>query len=141
MLRGKSAYKGFELGVNYHPWTALATGINYTYIKRNNLTNPAIYFTDVPKSKLFTFVQYAINSCLSLHADAALDAKRYSTSYGTIADGYTLMNASAKLHRWKCFFLEGGVNNIFDKNYALTEGYPQAGRNFLINLHYNLQCD
>ena len=139
--RGRSSYKGMELGINYHPWAAFTTGISYTYIQRSNLSNPEIFFTDVPKSKLFTFVQYDINSWLSLHADGEFDAKRYSTSYGTITDGFTLFNASAKIHLWKYFFLEGGVNNILDKNYALTEGYPEAGRNFFINLRYNFKCD
>ncbi|MBD2704976.1 TonB-dependent receptor [Spirosoma sp. BT702] len=30
--------------------------------------------------------------------------------------------------------LEGGVNNIFDRKYALAEGFPEPGRNFFINL-------
>jgi iron complex outermembrane receptor protein len=32
--------------------------------------------------------------------------------------------------------LNAGVNNILDRNYALTEGFPEAGRTFFANAEY-----
>ncbi|SDZ90760.1 iron complex outermembrane recepter protein [Arachidicoccus rhizosphaerae] len=135
---GQSEYMGFELGIDYNPITAIATGINYTYIKLNNISSPNLFFTDVPRSKLFGFVQYSLKSILSLQINGEYDSKRFSTSYGTTAGAFTLFNASAKVHVWKYFSLEGGINNIFDKNYQLTEGFPEPGRNYFVNLRYNL---
>jgi len=134
---GQSEYMGFELGLDYNPIAAVGAGLNYTYIKRNNLSSPTVYFTDVPKSKLFGYLQYNLKSILSLQVNGEYDSKRYSSTYGTTADGFTLFNASAKVHVWKYFSVEGGVNNIFDKNYQLAEGFPEPGRNYFVNLRYN----
>jgi iron complex outermembrane receptor protein len=30
--------------------------------------------------------------------------------------------------------LDAGLNNIFDRNYSLVEGYPEEGRNFFVTL-------
>jgi iron complex outermembrane receptor protein len=43
--------------------------------------------------------------------------------------------ASVKLYRFVS--AEGGVNNLFDANYCLVEGFPEAGRVFFINLVFN----
>lgn len=134
---GQSEYLGFESGINYRIFTSLLAGANYTYIKRNNITYPGIYFTDVPRSKIFGFVQYALRDIFSVQINGEYDSQRYSTSYGTIARAFTLFNASAKVHVWRWFSVEAGVNNIFDKNYALTEGYPEPGRNYFANLIYH----
>ncbi|WP_165389828.1 hypothetical protein [Cecembia calidifontis] len=31
---------------------------------------------------------------------------------------------------------QGGVNNLLDRNYALMEGFPEAGRNYFLNLAF-----
>jgi iron complex outermembrane receptor protein len=35
--------------------------------------------------------------------------------------------------------LHAGVLNVFDRNYELIEGYPEAGRIFFVNLTYRLR--
>jgi iron complex outermembrane receptor protein len=136
---GKSEYMGFELGVNYHISPTLVAGTNYTYIKRNNLSRPGIYFTDVPRGKLFGFVQYRFKDIFTVEINGEQDSKRYSTSYGTVADGFSLFNTRGEVHLWRWFSVEAGVNNILDKNYALTEGYPEPGRNYFVNLVYRIR--
>ena len=32
--------------------------------------------------------------------------------------------------------LQAGVNNLFDRNYAIVDGYPEAGRTAYVNLRY-----
>jgi len=32
--------------------------------------------------------------------------------------------------------VQGGINNLFDRNYQLFERYPEAARNFFVNLRY-----
>jgi iron complex outermembrane receptor protein len=53
------------------------------------------------------------------------------------ASDYGLVNlkASAKIYRW--IALEGGVNHVLDKHYALVEGFPEEGRNYFVNLVIN----
>nr|WP_229254916.1 TonB-dependent receptor [Dyadobacter sp. CECT 9623] len=62
---------------------------------------------------------------------------RYSTSYGTEAKAFTLVNAKASVKLYKFLSAEAGLNNIFDVNYSLVEGFPEAGRNFFVNLVFS----
>lgn len=133
---GESEIVGFEAGADYKLLTSLQLGVNYTYIKRNNLSNPEIKLTDVPKDKFFAYSQYQWSDRLSVQANIEYNSGRYSTSYGTVTNPFTLYNASARVRLWKYFSLEGGINNIFDKNYALVEGYAEPGRVFFANLVY-----
>lgn len=130
---GASRYKGFELGADYgiKAWNI---GANYTYIRMKNRTNPAIFFTNVPEHKVFTYIQYHFAAEWSLQGNVEYNSDRYSTSYGARAGGFTLYNIRATIPIWKKLTIEGGVNNITDKNYALTEGYPEAGRNYFVNM-------
>jgi iron complex outermembrane receptor protein len=135
---GKSEYLGGEIGVTYQVLPVLTAGVNYTYVKRNNLTNPKLYFTDVPLHKVFGFVQYQWRDRVSVQVNTEYNAKRYSTTYGTATGSFMLLNTAATVHVWKWFSVEGGINNITDKNYSLVEGYPEPGRNYFANLVYRL---
>ncbi len=135
---GKSEYLGGEIAAEYQLIQSLKIGANYTFIKRNNLTNPSIYFTDVPRNKFFAYVQYGSLDNFYVQANTEYNSKRYSTSYGTVSDAFTLLNATAGAHIWKWFSVEAGINNITDKNYTLVEGYPELGRNYFANLIYRL---
>lgn len=135
---GESEYLGGEIGISYQICASFNAGVNYTYIKRNNLTNPKLYFTDVPRQKMFGFVQYQLKDLLSVQVNAEHNSKRYSTTYGTSTGNFTLLNTSATLHIWRWFSVEGGINNITDKNYSLVEGYPEPGRNYFANVVYRL---
>lgn len=130
---GSSRYKGVELGANYdlNSWRI---GANYTYIKMENKTNSEIYFINVPTHKIFGYAQYSFTRNLSLQGNVEYNSERYSTSYGTKTGGFTLFNLSASVPVWQKVSLEAGINNLTDKNYALTEGYPEAGRNYFANI-------
>ncbi|MDR3713489.1 MAG: TonB-dependent receptor [Puia sp.] len=134
---GRAAFYGAEAAVTYDILQDLKAGVNYSFIKRRNLDNPSLLFTDVPEHKVFAWAQYTV-SPLTLLLSGEYDASRFSTSYGAQAPSFFLANASAfvRIDRW--FTLQGGVNNVFDRNYMLTEGYPEQGRNYFAKLivHY-----
>lgn len=135
---GRSEYLGAELGLEYALPANFTAGVNYTYIKRNNLSNPTLYFTDVPAHKIFGFLQYRYRERFSIQANATHNSKRHSTTYGTVAGAFTVLNSSATVNVWRYFSVEGGINNITDASYALVEGYPEPGRNFFMNLLFRL---
>ena len=135
---GEAEYLGAEVGLEYAILTSLKIGANYTFVKRNNLTNPKVKFTDVPQSKLFGFLQYQWSNRLSIQANTEYNSKRYSTTYDTISGSFVLLNTSAMVHIWKYFSIEGRINNIADRNYTLVEGYAEPGRNYFANLVYRL---
>ena len=49
------------------------------------------------------------------------------------------MNGQATYRFAHHFTAEIGANNIFDKNYTIQEGYPEAGRNFYAAIYFDLQ--
>lgn len=131
---GDALFYGYELNTNYSIAKGLKVGANYTYIRRKNGSNPSLYFTNVPNHKTFAFVDYTFLKHANVIVSVENNSKRYSTSYGTQAAGYNLVNARGSLQVYKYVEVEGGVNNIFDKNYSLVEGFPESGRNYFINL-------
>jgi iron complex outermembrane receptor protein len=134
---GRAEYYGAELALGYTVNTQLQLNANYTHIVRNNLSAPQIYFTDVPKDKIFASLEFKPISKLYILASEEYDSKRFSTSYGTVSGAFYLTNAKVHLTLPKGFSVEGGVNNLFDRNYTLVEGYPEEGRNYFANIIYN----
>ncbi|MCS3732103.1 TonB-dependent receptor plug domain-containing protein [Mucilaginibacter dorajii] len=134
---GRAEYYGAEFAAGYPINTQLRVDANYTLIVRNNLSAPQIYFTDVPKHKVFASIQYSPVAKLYVLASEEYNSKRYSTSYGTTSGAFYLSNVKAHLTLVKGLSLEGGVNNLFDRNYTLVEGYPEEGRNYFVNLMFN----
>ena len=133
---GSAEFIGAELSAKYDFLKNLLVGTNYSYIERHNLTNPTVLFTDVPYTKVFSYIQYKPIKQIRIMASSEYNSLRYSTSYGTNAPEFTIFNTVISAQVWKYISLEAGVNNIFDKNYMLTEGYPEEGRNFFVTLRF-----
>lgn len=131
---GDALFYGYEVSANYELIEGLNIGSNYSYIRRKNETNPEIYFTNVPNHKFFGFVDYTFLKRANVLCSIEKNSKRYSTSYGTKVSGYTLANVKASVQIHKFVRIEGGVNNLFDENYMLVDGFPEAGRNYFLNL-------
>ena len=91
----------------------------------------------MPKNKVFGYLDYSFLKRANILASVENNSSRYSTSYGTKAKAYTLVNAKASVKLYKFISAEAGLNNIFDRNYTLVEGFPEAGRNFFVNLVFN----
>ncbi|WPU93046.1 TonB-dependent receptor [Mucilaginibacter sabulilitoris] len=134
---GRAEYYGAELALGLPVTNQLRIDANYTYLKRNNLSSPTIFLTDVPQNKVFGSIQYTPISKLYIMASEEYNSKRYSTSYGTVSGEFALTNVKAHITLVKGFSIEGGVNNLFDKNYTLVEGFPEAGRNYFANVIFS----
>lgn len=133
---GKAEYLGVEAVAGYDVMKNMHLGLNYTYLERHNLTNPSVYFTDVPDSKLMGYVHYQPIKGTTLLFSSEYNTSRYSTSYGTRVGDFTLFNAGITQVMAKNISLEAGVNNLFDKNYCLVEGFPEEGRNVFLTLRF-----
>jgi iron complex outermembrane recepter protein len=137
---GESVFKGIDLNFVYRPVTVLNIYATYSYIKRNNISNPDILFTDVPDNKLFASVEYGIAKKMFLIMSGEYDSKRINASDGTrVSPGFFVMNFQASYNFKNFITAEAGINNIFDRNYTIQEGYPEAGRNFYAAIYFNLQ--
>lgn len=134
---GDALFYGYELNVNCLIMKGLTFGANYSYIRRKNETNPDILFTNVPEHKIFGSLEYRFLNRFTVLGSIEHDSDRYSTSYGTKVDDYTLVNGKVDARITKFLSVEAGVNNIFDINYSLAEGFPEAGINYFVNLVFS----
>ncbi|MGA0556353.1 TonB-dependent receptor plug domain-containing protein [Larkinella sp. VNQ87] len=131
---GRAEFYGGDVSVKVPIGKALQTGAQYSYIHRHNLNNPEVKFIDVPDHKILVFAQAQLLRRATLIGNVEYNSRRYSTSYGTQVGGFMVAYAKASVRVWRYVSLEGGVNNLLDRNYALVEGFPEPGRNYFINL-------
>jgi iron complex outermembrane receptor protein len=131
---GQAEFYGGDASVKYAVGQTFQIGTQYSYIQRQNLSNPDLNFIDVPNHKVFTYVQAELLRRVALIGSMEYNSSRYSTSYGTQAGGFAVANIKASIVLYKFIRMEGGVNNVFDRNYALAEGFPEPGRNVFMNL-------
>lgn len=109
---------------------------NYTWLDRNNITNPQFKPLDTPKHKVFTYLEYRPIQYLRLLAGAEYNDKRYSNTTGTrVANDFVVGNLKATFIVHKNLNAEFGVNNVADQNYAYEEGFFEPGRNYFANIN------
>jgi iron complex outermembrane receptor protein len=134
---GKAAFYGSELAANYILLKGWNAGAQYSYLHRTNLSNKDLKFTDAPDHKILISSGYQFKRIAAVQASMEYNSSRYSTSYGTKAAEYAIANVSLRTKAYRWISVEAGVNNAFDKNYAISEGFPEAGRNYFVNLVFN----
>lgn len=133
---GTANFAGVEVAVYQNIGDFASYGVNYTYTYRKNTSEPDIKLTDVPENALNAYVELQKGTQLSTRFSMLYNSERYSTADGQKADAFTVLNWQARWNIWKYFDIEGGINNIFDRNYAYQLGYPEEGRNYFLALIY-----
>jgi len=136
---GDAEYFGTDVTVAYKILNPLTAQVNYAYIKRNNLESPEVKFTDVPENSFRASLNYKFKNSSYLNLNCECYSDRYSTSTGIQVGGYSLINFKGSWCVYKDMVrVEGGVNNIPDKNYQQKEGYPMPGRNYYASLVFSM---
>jgi iron complex outermembrane recepter protein len=136
---GKATYTGFECSVDWQPALWLKSVVDYGYIDRKNNTNPALHFTDVPQHKVSGYLQFFLNPSSWAMLETEYNSRRYSTSDGKYTAGaYGLINVRANSALSHSLSLQAAVENLFDRNYAIAEGYPEPGRQGVLSVAYSL---
>ncbi|TLU82965.1 MAG: TonB-dependent receptor [Chlorobium sp.] len=132
---GTATFTGFECSADWKPASWFRGFAGYSYIERENKSNPAIYFTDVPKHKVNSYLQFLYSRNTWILVETEFDSQRYSTSDGKYtAGGYGLVNLRANAALSGSFSAQFAVENLFDRNYAVSEGYPEPGRQFVLSV-------
>jgi len=133
---GEVELSGLELEATAYLLDCLETGANYTYTHADNESTDA-EIIDVPKHKIGAWLRYLIWAGLSAQVDGEYNSERYSEDDGSrVADAFTVINTKLGYKFTNGLYAEAGVDNVFDEDYALQEGYPEAGRTYFVNLRY-----
>ncbi len=130
---GRSRHLGADLSLDWEPHEAFQFGVTYSYLDRKNQSQPDVKLIDTPKHALFSYAEIKPVSWLSIIPSVEYGGDRYSTTYGMVSGAYTVANLKVSVRLSQDVTLSAGVNNLFDRDYTLTEGFPEAGRNAFVN--------
>lgn len=131
---GKSSTKGAELSF-HHEWNGLwGSTLNYTFLEKRNRSQQTLYFTDSPKHTLSLDSPFNFGLKFKFTPRVEYSSMRYSDTTGTQrVAGFALAHLMAIYQVRDELSFDFGINNLFDKNYELTSGYPEEGRSYYIN--------
>lgn len=136
---GEASYLGGEFGVRSNITSALSFNANYTYLSRKNESNPGLLLVDTPRHKVYSSATYRLFSRITLLADFRYEAGRfYQNDAGTFgrASQFATVGIGGSAQVFRQAELQAGIYNLFDRNYFLVDGYPEAGRTAYINFRY-----
>lgn len=137
---GRSHFRGIEFSADWRIASNVSYGLSYDFIDQKNLSNPDLYFIDLPEHRINTSLQYEKRNVYSFRLLANYESKRYSTSDGAFGvPAFITFDIFANYNFKYGLQVSASVRNITDKLYHITEGYPEMGRNFQLSLKYALQ--
>ncbi|MHC6225093.1 TonB-dependent receptor plug domain-containing protein [Pseudomonas sp. X10] len=133
----KARNQGLELGLkgDLGEWQL---GASYTWLDRENRSNPELRPIDTPRHNLFASATW--NRGAWRHTGSVEAAsRRYSMSDGSqMAAGYAVYNLKTGYSFSNDVRVEAGVRNLFDRLYEYSEGYPEMGRNYFVQFNVPL---
>ncbi|SDH61796.1 TonB-dependent receptor [Janthinobacterium sp. YR213] len=132
---GRAHISGAELGLRGSAGAWLDFGGNYTYTEMKNVSDRAIRLTDVPRHKLTAHAVLHAARQLDVVAIAEANSGRWVSNTLELG-GFATVNLKAVYRPLPALTLEAGVSNLADRNYALADGFPSAGRTWLANAQY-----
>jgi iron complex outermembrane receptor protein len=145
---GNTPLPGIELGVDYtiikdlFLAKSLNVAASYSYAEKNNITNPAIKFTDVPTQKGLLSIKWSPIERSYLLGSFEWNSERWVDSKGARSlAGYNLLNFKVCAGLSKNVSLEAGITNALDANYSLQDGYPEEGRSYFANMRIGFSFD
>ncbi len=137
---GDARFYGWELDAGWKPVRILETGLQYSLTRRENLTRPDLYFTDVPVHRVYGFAEVKPFRRLRFRVSGMYNSERISNSDGSFrADSFFRMDTGFSLTILKALMLTGSVKNLWDAAYSYVEGYPAPGREFYLGLRYQIR--
>jgi iron complex outermembrane recepter protein len=134
-----AAHSGAEFSVRNAFTSRVDGALSYTYLNRENKSDPLTILTETPRHKLFASLAYSPIRRLRLQGVLQTEAGRYNLNEaGAVRrlDQFTIVDAQASYQIKENIEAQIGASNIFDRNYSLFEGYPEAGRTLFVNVRY-----
>lgn len=141
---GQGRISGLEFAATYDISPTLALSGNYTYMHRqfDDPVRAGLRSTDIPSYAAFVRLDWMAQDDLKISPAVELASSRWSESAIQPADptemsytkigGFGLVNLDVDWQVTERANLVFGLRNLFDKNYELVDGYPEAGRSFFL---------
>ncbi len=137
---GEAVYLGGEFSLRSSLIPACDTEAGYTYLNRNNTSNPEIMPVNTPRHTVYGSLIWRPWRRLQLLGGIRYEAGRWTQNdAGRLlrASQFADLSAGGILDMGQGIRLHIGIRNLFDRNYFLEEGYPEPGRTAFVNLRYS----
>lgn len=136
---GEATFKGVEVGLDAAVSHALTVGGHYTYIDTqiDNPNDDTARLTTAPRHKAFAYAKWTPLPQLDVipnieYADARWSSRSGATGYVRTGE-YALVGLKLEYKLSPTWNVALTGRNLLDKNYAVVDGYPQEGRNFILS--------
>lgn len=142
---GTGYFVGAEASGSYQLRDDLSVGGNVSFIRRHvddpqgtGATLPTYEPTGVPFAEGFLYATWSPLRNLDLTPSIQIADSRWTenetgpTYYYYQTGAYHLINFIGSYQFDNHFTVQAGVKNLLDQNYALSDGYPAAGRTFFL---------
>jgi iron complex outermembrane recepter protein len=136
---GDGHYYGFEITGEWDVLPELTLGANYTYLRRQ-LVDPVradLKPVGTPLHNAYIYANWQPYENFTVSPSLQLSSSRWSTDRLETSffetDGFALANLDFQYDFSEQTSANFGVRNLFDKNYELADGFPEAGRTFYLN--------
>jgi iron complex outermembrane receptor protein len=141
---------GLEVSLDWDVAPGVRVGGNYTYLERDlDYDTKGARPEGTPRHQAFLYLAWSPMEALTITPSLELASDRYAviTSEPLPTGGpfvapyvktgaYALLNIQAEYKFNENFTAAIGGTNLTDENYALAEGFPEAGRQFFANARW-----
>ena len=139
---GSADYRGGEIGIAARAGPTLDLGANYTHIERAfaiapqaGVVIPAFALTDVPSDKGFVYASWRPVPRLDVTPSVEFAGNRTTVTTASSpvyyrTGSYVRVDLRADVALTGRLSAGVGARNLFDQQYILTDGFPEAGRSF-----------
>ena len=136
---GRVSQAGFEADVRARLARGVVMSANYTFLDRNNLSDPEILLVETPRHKAAVSATVPVLPQLNVMTFVQFEADRLAqTQSGRYLDVPSFAEVSLK-GVWTVrgrLDLEASVHNLFDADYWIADGYPEPGRTVLVGARW-----
>lgn len=132
---GKVVSRGVEADYNAAVTDKLFVSANASVQTIENKDNKSVKITDTPTKTANLSVRYGVLKDLNWNASVRFESGRYTEADGSPkTDAFAVANTGLGYEINKYAKIEAGIDNLLDKNYAISYGYPEEGRRYWANL-------
>lgn len=131
---GNAKNNGIELGLHSPLGSTAALSANYTYLART-LGSAGLVATGTPRHSGFVDLSWFPFNRWVFDAEVRANSASQTTTDGREPTaGYATVALRARYDLSRHWTLRAGIENLTDRNYQVTEGFPEPGRTFYGNI-------
>ncbi|MGP1716685.1 MAG: TonB-dependent receptor plug domain-containing protein [Methylophilus sp.] len=144
---GEATIKGIELGLVASVFPTLEVGGNYSWIDAEISPPPGTVtsypYLATPKNKGFLYAKWNPTNKWNIVPSYEVADQRWSSQLTGVpgpryveTGSYSLLNLKVDYRIVNDWVVSFAANNLLDRNYELSAGYPSQGRHFLLSTRY-----